>query len=258
MLDTAFDFESLAAYLDWRVLVIPGVVLVVLGLFLWLAGSAKYRFFAALFFALTGFIISYYFKFSVIATAVLTILGFAAGFLISKKAIAVAAGVTIFLVSIFLIYSLGVQDEPVGNNFEVTLEEKVSFSESLEKLREFADFALMESMLFLKSLYDKNLLIAVGAGVFAIIFGLFFPKIITALLFSFWGIVLIGIGMMLLLFFKGSDAVTRISENTNFYLTIAGGMLLLGFLMQLFLCPAKIKKQRQAENETQDENGDQE
>lgn len=251
MLDLVLDFEKAAVYLHCLVLVVPGIVMVLLGLFLWLMGSLRPKVFACFFAVVAG----YAFKVNLVGILVLAVFGIAVGAIISKKMLAVAAAITAVFVSFLAIYGLGLQEFPALNRYYDIPAQQLNLADSFELLQNWSSFAFTETATIVKSMNAMSIGIVAGAGVIVLIIGIFLPKVISALACSFWGVYLVAKGMSALLLYKGTFVATRVNGNINFFLIVFGSMVFFGTIVQLLLCPARFRKAKNADEKDQDGDG---
>lgn len=258
MLDLALDFEKLVIYLDWKVLVIPGAMLLLLGLLLWLTGSRAHRLFASIFIGLFAAITASLFNLNLVAILVSGFAGVVFGAILDKKAILISAGISSFLIAVFCVYYFGIHQEPALSRYYSGLEKKLNFADSVEFMEEYSVFMFNQSKIYFISLKTEYLAISIGAGIVFMVTGWFFVKTITTIVCSFWGTLLISEGMAWLLLYKGTKVATRVNENFQLYLYIFAGMVIFGFVVQRILCPPRFKKAKTSDKskENNNENGE--
>lgn len=255
MLDIALDFEKTAQYLHTAVLVLPGLVMVFFGLWLWLAGSSWHKLFAAAFAAIIAGSISAMMALNIFAIALITILAILLGGMFSRLVIALSAAITASMMTLLVMYNLGTQTFPSPNRYYTTITEKMDIPQSVSFINDYSLFAGREVMNIVKSLQSTNVAIICACGIVFLVAGLLLSKLTTALLASLWGILLITKGMILLLLYKGTFVVTRAGQNTMLYLYILAGMLVFGIVVQLVICPAAFRKSSKTKHK-HNNNGD--
>lgn len=256
MFDIALDFEKTAKFLHTTVLVVPGLIMVVIGLWLWLGGSSWHKLFAAAFAAIIAASIAAIMALNIFAIAIITILALLAGGLFSRLIIALSAAITVSIIALLVIYNLDIQSFASSNRYYSTVTEKMDIPQSVSFINDYSVFAGREVINITKSLQTTNTAIICLCGVVFLAVGLLLSKLTTALLASFWGILLIAKGMILLLLYKGTFVITRVSQNTMLYLYIFAGMLVFGIIIQLLICPAIFKKSKKTDRHSNKNNGE--
>ena len=100
----------------------------------------------------------------------------------------------------------------------------------------------------LRTVSIKALIISVIAGVAVGVIGIFQSRLVVAAMCSSLGAMLIFAGMIIVLFFKGAEPITRISWKADLYRIVLVCMIVFGTCVQIMLCPAKIQKSKKTEN----------
>jgi hypothetical protein len=256
MFDIALDFEKAAKFLHTAILVVPGLIMGIAGLWLWLAGSSWHKLFAAAFTAIIAVLISAIMSLNIFAIAIIAILALLAGGLFSRLIIALSAAITASIIAFLVIYNIDIQPFPSSNRYCTTISEKMDVPQSVKFINDYSVFAGREVLNIAKSLQSSNTAIICGCGAVFLGFGLLLSKLTTALLTSLWGILLIAKGMILLLLYKGTFVITRVSQNTMLYFYIFAGMLAFGIIVQLLICPAVFKKSTKTDSHSNKNDGE--
>ena len=268
MLEALEYYQSLAEKFDSRILTVPGIVVVLVGLCIWLAGLRWRRMLGALAGA------------AIAAAGVFVIGNFAANVVLIACAIGLAAGVIInrIVLGIFgAIISAGIvmiilttglsaeengtntveffnvdqtynRDEIMTNNFVsespyptwpeyeqsgVVISVPVALEITTKMAEYFLDIAK-------ERIASAGMGSCAGAGFAAVIIMLMTlaaPRLFVSVIFATTGAGLVFIGMMILLFYKGSESITYIAEKPHFYSLVFGAMAAFGTFIQLLLSP---------------------
>ena len=255
MFELYLDFEKIAPFLNAWILIVPGVVSVVVGLALWLGGSAKYKFIAAVAGCIALGLAASLMQIALVGVVISCIGGLLIGGFFGKKAFLLASVIAAILVSFTLVNYFDTSSFSAPDRFAQTPTEKLSPSESFKIIEDYSKYVGGQLKKTIRSLDKKHSIIILAAAVATIISGLILPRIVIALTCSSLGVMLIAKGMILLVLYKGMAVITRMTENYTLYLLIAGAMIIFGTVIQLALCPAKVgKKKIKEEKQNGDEN----
>jgi len=260
-------FEQVAVRFSPVVLVVPGLVAVLLGLFVWLGGLGFERALAAVAGAVSGGICGF---FVVDRGFIFTALLAGAGAFIAIK----FERKFIVLLTAVLAAALGfaVLTGPYigsGGSLERSPEYKIQsraatmgVRPSLETAKVYAaDFRATVKQTYLHMPAYKWAVIIALVLIF-IAAGIYFWRLTSALCCATLGTILIFAGMILLLLYKGSAPISDIYRRGSFYLGVFGATTAFGTIEQLLVCPrirAKLitkkekmeDKQQQTERRTQ-------
>ena len=270
MLEALEYYQSLAEKFDSRILTVPGIVVVLVGLCIWLAGLRWCKVLGAIAGA------------AIAGVSVLAIGDYPAGVILTACAIGLAAGVIInrIVIGIFgaivgagiimIILTAGLSAKENGmtviefsnagqtyNPDEITADEFVSESSyptwpeyEQSGIAIFAPAAMDITTKMAKYFVDiakdgiasADVGSRVGAGFAAVIIVLMMlaaPRLFISVIFAIMGAGLIFIGMIILLFYKGSEPITYIAERPAFYSLVFGAMAAFGTFIQLLLSPPR-------------------
>jgi hypothetical protein len=257
-------YQNLAERFQGQILLVPGMVIVLIGLCIWLAGLRWRKILGAIvgcaFFTV---IVLSFTNYGIQTVFVAVVLGAAIGAVADKVIIGIAgtaAAAMIVLVilsatlpkpqdSVFLPeYSYPMlpeyeqNDKPIPNQDAIRLsKEMVSYFgyKATDNIKTASIVAFAAAIV--------TLLVAGFAA-------LAMPRIFIAVVSSSLGSAVIFAGMVLLLFYKGSKPVNCIAEKDRFYIMILASMTVFGALVQLILSPApkkEIKKEKEVVPETE-------
>ncbi len=241
MLEIAEHLEQTAVWFKPVVLIGPGLVAVLLGLFVWLGGLGFRKALAAIIGAVSGGICGFFISGRNVVPVVIS-----AG---------VAAVIAIIFEKIFIIILTGVLAAVLG--FAFLAGPSIGSGDSVEHYPEhetkkmtvfldtsqsiaaakgyIADFVAEIKRIFSMMPVYNRAIIAVLAVVFIAI-GFFWRRVTTAFCCAALGSMLIFAGMILLLLYKGAAPISRIYQNRLFYQGIFGVMTAFGMAEQLILC----------------------
>jgi hypothetical protein len=239
MVEILKTFEQVAVRFSPVVLVAPGLVMVVLGLLAWLAGTSLQRLVLGFFGAGVGALASFFagahnpllfgvaawigaafgaFLPRVFSAALLAVLGMAVTFVILARAPLRASPGTLFTGP-----EVGQTEEyTVPESLEVT---RAYWTDAADRVRAGA-YALAPTR--------WAILAAVGFGL--LVLKLYLDRLAAAATCSALGTVLVFSGLVLLLIFKGSAPVAHIEQQGVSYGLVLVGMVLFGTVEQLVVC----------------------
>jgi len=247
MVEIFKSFEQSALRLSPVILVLPGLVAAALGLFVWLGGLGFRRLLLAVVGALAG---------AACALAMagpnpggMVLLGLLGAFsavifqqFFTAALLGLLAGVATFLVVAWP--SLAVpQGTLVGHGDASSEESRQSVPESLETVRMYTlDVGDRVRRAGADVIASRWAVVAAAALTFLLI-GLLFRYFGTALACAGLGTVMIFLGLILLLMFKGSAPVTRIEARAPFFGLVFAAMVVFGTLEQWILCRRAAKRE---------------
>ena len=268
MLDILEKFQQLAIHFQPQLLVIPGLLLVLVGLCVWLAGLRWRKLIAAIAAALfVGCIVKNFTGYSFIVIATVSIVFAIIAAVIEKIAMSVLAIlIAVFITLSFFAWPGVTYDETIADansdpnsailwsEYDLT-EGIIPAPKAMEiTVSHFNSFAngIRNSFANLSSI---NFAFAGFAAILVVVITLILPNTMMALTGAFIGTVLIAEGMFLLLLYKGSDPVTIVSREPVSYAMILAAMVAFGALIQILLQvplrkPATIQKKDDNKGET--------
>jgi hypothetical protein len=232
------DFEQASGQLSPLMLVGPGAVGVVLGLFVWLGGSAWRK----LTLAISGFLVGAVFALAIVelAPAPAILVGLLAGgaaALAERGAVAILAAALVVVI-VFCILARPFMEEPRPVKV-VEKSKTVDWAQSVELMKAHA------------SLFDEGVrriwsqmpvhywaILAGGAAAGALC-AASFRRTAMALCFGTLGTILVFAGMILLLLQRGSTPISGIFHKSPFYAAVFGGMAAFGTCVQLIFSRQK-------------------
>jgi len=241
MLEIFQNFEEMAAKLSPKVLGFPGLLAVLLGLLVWLGGLAAKRVLAAFVGALSGGICGFYFiGRDIIPVAICGGVAAIIAMVLEKVIITIiAAALAGTLAFVFLAapYIDNPQESNPAYQNEISAQSPtMSVDVSKERLKSFALHVVEE----IKPVYsqmpiERGAIIAVLVVLF-LVGGFFLRRLTFALCFSVTGTMLLFLGMILLLLYKGTSPVSHICDKPLIYAIVFLAMAAFGTIEQLLLC----------------------
>lgn len=263
MLEIALYFERISTRLNPVVLIGPGLICVVVGLFIWLGGLGYRRFLAAVAGAVSGAVCGF---FITGRNAVLAAIAAAVSCLIAV--IFERIFITILAAGLAAVFGFAVLARPyiienagsLRQSAEYDMQNKAepfSLSLTVEFIEAWtADFSdQIKQICSLVPAYNW-VIIAVLVVIF-IVAGILLWRLISALCCAALGTLLIFCGMILLLLYKGSVPISYINQRQAFYLSVFLTMMAFGTCVQLLFCQrAGVKqkaKNRKSKNEQERE-----
>jgi hypothetical protein len=216
MLEFLQRFEQTAGQYEPLYLIIPGIVCVLAGLFLWIGGLGFRK---------------------PLAIILGMLAGAAAGFFFGRKDLlsaAVAAPLGGFLALLFeriFTIIIGIILAAVIAIFILSDSASITSTDLVGQLKDI-----------IHQMPNLHWLIIGACGLAALVLGLLLWHLLSALCCSILGSAMIFAGMILLLLFKGSKPISSISTNYSFYGTVFLVMTGFGTIVQLLLCSFGKKK----------------
>jgi hypothetical protein len=240
MVEIFQDFESAlgGAKLSPIVLIAPGLVAIVVGLFFWLAGSGVRRLLLALVGGIVGGICAFfligrntiYAALSAAATALVAAL-------LQRVLIAIlAAGLAATIgFAILAKPHVETEDEAAPATAPETPEQgsTISIGQSIETVKAHTtELANKIKQLCSEMPVYRWVIVALLAVIFMAL-GFWLWRFASALCFATIGTTLIYSGMVLLLLFKGSAPISKVCDRAPFYQAVFAGMAAFGTFVQL-------------------------
>jgi hypothetical protein len=285
MSEFLFRVQDACLQLNWWSLVLPGLAVIVLGLFLWL-GGARYAFavvglLGAVVGAGCGFVVSQWFDLHIPLTVSAGAAIFTITAILLQQTVIVLLASIIFAAACGLAYMTHTIDR---QSFQDTLQnlrgdwgslssdiEKPPSSESADKTTlplplgiDESNFALSEpheqGIQKLKDILDalrssaasnRNMLFvwAVLGGVVGLLIGYLLKKIVMALCCSIVGATGVITGMLALFLAKGIPVFSSLQDRPRLLLSIFIAMIIFGCLLQLFITGRAKKKTKTSQKE---------
>lgn len=249
MLEILQNFEQAAARFASSVLIIPGLAVLIVGLFIWLRGLSLRRLLAGLIGAFAGAICGFFlFRGNVVTTVI------AAGIAVLIALIFQRLIITILLSALATIVCFAIliapyitasdettnEDQPVLSRVEgpaITEQgSTMSVQESLQAIKAYAASFIDKIKYACRRMPLYNWAIIAVSAIILIVPGLIFWRLASSLFFSALGTMMVFVGMILLLLYKGSAPISMIADRGSFYTTVFIAMIVFGTLEQFLLC----------------------
>jgi len=255
-------YQSLAGKFDSRILTVPGIIVVIVGLCVWLAGLRWRKILGALagggFFATVVVSIGSYSTGVVLAVI---LIGAIVGALIEKVMLGIfgasaAAAIVLVVISANLRARQYSDIEYLNNLKEPTekdiLSERycprwpeyeqrdivINLPQAIDITTQMASYITAKIFDNIKSssagAFASAAFVMLAAGFAAFII----PRIFISVVSSSLGSAVIFAGMIMLLFYKASKPVNYIAEKSHFYIMVLAVMIAFGTIVQLVLSPS--------------------
>jgi hypothetical protein len=245
MLEILQNFESTvgeAARLSPGVLIGPGAAAVVVGLFVWLGGLGLRKLFVAIAGAISGGILGFVLSGGFAPTAASAVVAAVVARIFEKVFITVLGAALAASVGFAVLAGPCVESpQPVNAAEQTDLSAGNSMGQSnarMEELKAYAvDVGRKVKQAALRMPVHRWAIIALLA-LLSLVGGFTLWRLSAALCFSVLGTLLIFAGMILLLLYKGSEPVSRISGRPLFYAGVFTAMAVFGTFEQLLFCRA--------------------
>jgi hypothetical protein len=258
MFEFVQNFEQAAMRFSAPVLVVPGLILVFAGLFIWLGGLGFSRILIATVGAVTGCLCGLFVVGKNIAAALILAVIVAIIAMVWKRIFITILMAVVTAVAIFFALASDNFDQSGYSHPLVmsTSVEKVSISRSLQATTDFASEFASTMRIAGSKMPAYNWAIITSAFILCLAVCFLLWRVGSALCCAAMGSACIFAGMILLLIFKGSYPITTIGSKPTFYLTVFGVMTVFGTVEQIVLYKAKaskkepkMKKKRKEEEE---------
>jgi len=255
MLEFLQYFERISPRLEPTVLVVPGLLFIFIGLFVWLAGLRYAKLIAGLIGILAGVICGLFLIGRKLMPDIVlaTMSGFTSMILYKFVFILLTAligftGVTFLLADVHI-----EKDSELILYMDSGGTATISTSEATIILSRAIDY-LMERMKVLYSQFSLlHWVVVVGGGLLAAILAVYFSGVAGALCCATLGTSLNFAGMILLLLYKGAEPVSRIGHRGLFFAAVFVVMIGIGTAVQLLLClPRRRKSTPEPKSDSQD------
>jgi len=268
MLEIAQNFEQTATSFRPVVLIGPGLVCVIVGLFVWLGGLGLRRLLVAVVGAVGGGI----FGFLIISrntTSVMISAGAAAiiAIIFEKTFITILTAALVAVIGITVLAGPYIENsqEHMLNYYPFNQDKiwnrspYINLHESIHILKVHAVFFTNEIKQACLQMPAYNWIIIAALAAILMVVGFFLWRLTLALCCATLGTLLVFAGMILLLLYKGAEPISGISRRTLFYAAVFIAMIVFGTIEQLLLCPwleskairrKEAKKDKQRRDET--------
>lgn len=261
MVETLKSFEEVAGRFNPLVLIVPGLVMVALGLFVWLGGLGLRRALFAVIGAMTG---------GIAALLVMNQNGIIAGASAVMAACVAAAFQRLFTALLLGLLSLAmtflVVARPYLLEYRGTLianqgdlgrnDQKLTVHESLSVIRSYS-LDMVDSVRYAaRKLMPIHWAIVAAAAAGLLTLGVLFRHLAGAMSCAILGTALTFAGLMLLLVFKGSSPIRRMETVPLFYGLAFAGMAAFGTVEQFLLYRGADEKPKARSGKSRSGNGE--
>ena len=227
------------------VLLGPGVVLVGIGLFMWLGGLRWLKAIAAFTLSTIGFALAWHLTDrQIVPMVLLPIIAAGLGLFFNKLVVVILGG----CLAAFSVLAIPAASEFQFQTIEPGRQQQnddfpqLNFMQSIEHIEAQVRFTIDQIIEYTKSIPKQRISLAFRVGLGVCGFGFFSWRIVCAATCATFGTALIAAGMLLLLLYKGHGPIQLITENGKWIALGAVGMIAVGTVVELMLCPKKKKK----------------
>jgi hypothetical protein len=249
MLELLQNFEQATGRFSPTLLIVPGVIILLAGLFIWLGGLGLGRLLGAVTGAATGAICGFFVIRRTVLSAAFLATVLAAAAVIFEKAFFIILTTAMAAVLTFAVFARPYLGNPrllsATNRTKVAVQKPtLSPRETAEVVKAYVVNAGRELKQVCSKMpfYSWVVIPAVTAIFFFV--GLKSWRFVSAISCATLGAVLIFAGMILLLLYKGSAPVSGIYRKVPLYCGAFIVMVAFGAIEQLLLCRREIKKQQ--------------
>lgn len=245
MFEILQGFERASAHFEPKWLVIPGLICLLLGLIIWLAGLRYAMFIAAAVGALSGgFGVFFASGGKTILAVVLAVLSALIAMFFREVILGGVAALMAVLIAVAVIappqtsgVKMWVPD--LGHQQQG---QYISTSETISITKTYADYLVYEGKNICSRLTKGRWAVVLGAAVVAIALAVFLYRFVIAACLACLGAGFSFVGMTLLLLYKSSNPITHIGVKGTYYAGVFAAMVAAGACSQLLLCRPVGKK----------------
>jgi hypothetical protein len=250
-------YQNLAERFQSQILIVPGMVIVLIGLCIWLAGLRWRRILGAI---VGGIILAAivlgFSNYGFQAVFAVAFIGAAIGAVADKVVIGIfgtlaAAAIVLVILSVSMPkpqdgvfipeYAYPQLPEYEQNDKTIPTADAVKLTANMVLYFGYKAIDNIKTASFVAFAATGVTLLVIGIAAFLM------PRIFISLVSSSLGSAVIFTGMILLLFYKGSKPVNCIAEKDRFYIMVLASMAVFGALVQLILSPAPKKETKKEE-----------
>jgi hypothetical protein len=258
-------YQNLAERFQGQSLIVPGIVILGIGLCIWLAGLRWRKILGAMvgsmFFAA---IVIGFTNYGTQTVLIAVFLGAAIG-AVADKVIIGLAGATAAAVIVLVILSVTLPKQQGGIHMREYAHPRLPGYEQNDKailnrdaIRLSKDMVMYSGYKAIDNIKTASIVAFVAAIVTLLAAGfaaLIIPRVFIAFVASLLGSAAIFTGMILLLFYKGSNPIDCIAEKDRFYIMILAAMTAFGTLVQLILSPSPKKESKKEKEDAPETKG---
>lgn len=222
----------------------PGILLVAAGLFMWLGGLRWLKAIAAFASAMAGLIGAAILTGGQVIPMVLAPVILAGVGIFLNRFVVVLLGAVIFAGVIMVAPSLGELslENQTQNQRSSNVDQPLDLLGSIDEIEAQVKHLTEQVKEMIANIPAARKSTAMIAAIAFAGIGLFFWRFACALTCSTIGTAEIFMGMVALLLYKGTEALRQLTERGLLFTLTAAGMILLGTMLQMWLCPVKGKK----------------
>lgn len=237
MLEVLQHFEKTAGHFAPAVLIIPGAACILLGLIIWLAGLRYAKLIAACLGALIGGTCAFLATEGKAFAAVTLAIPAALFAVLIRKVILSAGAVLIAAVIALAVAAAGIESEnhtTADFQYEQS-DQKITTTEALAITKTHLRHLTQKAVKICSRLTTVRWAAVLVVAALTIAAAVFFHRVVIAAGCAALGAALSFVGMTILLLYKGSEPITRISDKVTFYGLVFAVMIVVGVCIQLLL-----------------------
>lgn len=256
MVELGQDFQNISPFLQGWLLYIPGIVLVLIGLWIGLAGSSRMVLCSSLIMAIIGLVCSLFLGVRLILAPVFALVAMTIGAILPKPAILIVSGLFAGIVVILFLNSTQANLRGQISRFTISVPQHLDTTESLKTIEEFSLHSINQFKKVIKNFTINQIAYCGGAFLITVFLGIFLSDIIVKLFCAVLGTALCIKGMFLLLCYKGTDSVNIVIQKPNFYAQVFIAIALVGFLIQVIFVSIPKKKSKKDKDKDKESEAD--
>jgi len=268
MLEIAQNFEQTAASFSPIILIAPGLICVIVGLFVWLGGLGLRKLLVVVVGAVGGGILGFFVIGRNVMSAMISAgVGAVIAIIFERFFITMLAAALAVAIGIVVLAGPYIENpqEPIQDYYPFN-QDKIwnrspytNLHESIHIVKVYAVFFSDRIKQACSQMPLYNWAIIAVLVVIFLTGGFYFWRLTSALCCATLGTLLVFAGMILLLLYKGAEPISSIGRRTLFYAAVSIVMIVFGTTEQLLLCPwlkskairrKEAKKDKQRRDET--------
>lgn len=260
MLEIFQNFEQVAARFAPITLIVPGLAVIIVGLFVWLGGLGFRRLLIALVGVISGGICGFFLiSRNIIAATVAAGLAALIAIIFEKLFFIILAAALVAVFALMILAGPYIEtadgENPANQNKISEQDTTVTVRQSVEILKAYAtDFTgRIKRACSQMPVYSWAIITALT--IILTVGGFWIWRLASAVCCSALGTLLIFAGMILLLLYKGSAPITKIADRTPFYAAVFIGMTIFGTFEQLLFCRRAERDSKRKKRADKDKHG---
>jgi hypothetical protein len=257
MLEILKNFEQVAARFSPILLIGAGIVTIIVGLFIWLGGLGLRKALLAIVGLVSGGTIGYFIiSQNVILAGISALVALLIIMIFQRVFVAMLCALltTFFCFCILARSNLNEANVATiaGHNKVLHQSSTIGVSDSIEIIKTYIVNLAEEAKQIFTKMPIQNWIIMAVLALALLVVGFFLWQVAFALCCASLGTMLVFTGLILLLIYKGSAPISRVSDRASFYGLVFVAMVGFGTLVQLLLCLRYAREQVKAKQQNKD------